>query len=135
MFVIGVITLRTFFSSLVCGLGLEVSVLRSPCLCLASDTLISPWINWQMPHSHGSASRSLIHITALCHVLPCTGSGALCALNSIFDFGATYCLLVYITCFPTYPYFSSFFLTYLLPYLSNIDSFETRPALFSGQVS
>jgi len=29
-----------------------------------------------------------------------------------------YCLLVYIVCFPTYSFFSSLFLTYLLPYLS-----------------
>ena len=28
------------------------------------------------------------------------------------------CLLVYIVCFPTYPFFLHFFLIYLLPYLS-----------------
>jgi len=30
----------------------------------------------------------------------------------------TYCLLVYIVCFPTYPFLLHFFLTYLIPSLS-----------------
>ena len=31
-------------------------------------------------------------------------------------FSAIYCLLAYVVCFPTYPFFLHFFLTYLLPF-------------------
>jgi len=44
----------------------------------------------------------------------------------------TYCLLVYIVCFPTDPFYLHFFLIYLP--LSNF-SFENRPAPFPGRVS
>jgi len=50
---------------------------------------------------------------------PRAGSGAKCTIDSIFDFGTIYyCLLVYIACFPTYPFSLHFYLSYLLPYLS-----------------
>jgi len=129
MFVIGVITLRTFLSSLVCGLGLDVSVLRSPCLCLASDTLISPWSTGRclilMGQHLGPSSTLLLFV--MCCPVRAPGRNALLIRSLI--------LAVYIVCLfisyasPLILFFFTFF------YLSNIDSFETRPALFSGQVS
>ena len=67
----------------------------------------------------GPYSRALFSTQLL--QLPPVGSGALCALDSIFDFGAIYCFLVYIICFPAsslFPYLSPPLLTF---------SFENRP--------
>ena len=46
--------------------------------------------------------------------VPCR-SAAQCALDSLVDFGAVYIVCLF---FPTYPFFFTFFLTYLFPYFS-----------------
>jgi len=67
-----------------------------------------------------------------------------CRLRGImhpwFDFWfrcCIHCSLVCVVCFPTYPFFSSLFITFLLPYLSPpllIFSFENRSAPLSGRM-
>jgi len=74
---------------------------------------------------------NIVLLSLIMHAIltPCAGSGVLCALDSIFDFGAMYvvCLFILYASIPTY----SFFFT--PPLL--IFSSENRPASFPGQMS